>query len=80
MKTITIEGRDKDIYNIIQENRIRVKRHDLVITGDTEIERPSVTLAKAASKKASNNKAGKKEDKKAASRKTKEEKTKPETK
>ena len=80
MKTITIKGRDRDIYNILKENRIRVKRHGLEITGDTEIERPSVTLAKAAAKAASNKKVVNKENKKAASRQTKEEKTNPETK
>lgn len=50
MKTITIKGRDKDIYSILQENRIRVSRHGLEITGDTDFEKPSVTLAKAAAK------------------------------
>lgn len=40
MKTITITGRDKDIYNIVKENRIRAKRHGLEITGD--IEKPSI--------------------------------------
>ena len=48
MKTITITGRDKDIYNIVKENRIRAKRHGLKITGD--IEKPSITLANNASK------------------------------
>ena len=80
MKTITIKGRDRDIYNILRENRIRVIRHGLEITGDTEIERPSVTLAKAAAKEASKKKAVKKEDKEAASRRTKEEKSQPKTK
>ena len=80
MKTITIKGRDRDIYNILRENSIRVKRHGLEITGDTEIERPSVTLAKVAAKEANNKKVIKKENKKAESRQTKEEKTKPETK
>ncbi len=50
MKTITITGRDKDIYNIFQENKIRVKRHGLEITGDTVFEKPSITIAKAAVK------------------------------
>lgn len=50
MKTITITGRDKDIYNILQENGIRVKRHGLEITGDTDFEKPSLVAAKIAVK------------------------------
>ena len=38
MKTITIKGSDKHIYNIIKENRIRAKRGYITITGDTELE------------------------------------------
>ena len=37
MKTITIKGSDKQIYNIIKENRIRAKRGYITITGDTEL-------------------------------------------
>ena len=48
MKTITITGRDKDIYNIVKENRIRAKRHGLKITGD--IENPSVISAETQAK------------------------------
>ena len=48
MKKITIEGRDRDIYNILKENRIRAKRHGLKITGDTDIERPSIVADKIA--------------------------------
>lgn len=48
MKTIIITGRDKDIYNIVKENRIRAKRHGLEITGD--IEKPTVTATKVESK------------------------------
>ncbi len=94
MKTITIEGRDRDIYNILQENRIRVSRHGLKITGDTDLEKPSVIAAKAAAKKEAEKlarekaknkkqpakKSAKKEDKGAESRQTKEEKNQPETK
>ncbi len=46
MKTITIKGRDKDVYNILQENKIRVLRHGLEITGDVGFEKPSITAAK----------------------------------
>ena len=48
MKTITITGRHKDIYNIVKENRIRAKRHGLKITGD--IEKPSVMSAETQAK------------------------------
>ncbi|MGR3177522.1 MAG: hypothetical protein ACUZ8E_05660 [Candidatus Anammoxibacter sp.] len=48
MKTIIITGRDRDIYNILKENRIRMKRHGLEITGDTDIERPSIVADRIA--------------------------------
>lgn len=95
MKTITITGEDKHIYNILKENRIRAKKYGLEITGNTDFEKPSVTLAKAAAKKEaeklarrkstkgkkqSAKKSTKKENKGAESLKTKEEKTQPETK
>lgn len=45
MKTITITGEDKQIYNILKENKVRFKRHDMEVTGDTDFEKPSITLA-----------------------------------
>ena len=50
MKTITITGEDKQIYNILRENKIRFKRHKMEVTGDTNFEKPSITLANNASK------------------------------
>lgn len=91
MKTITITGPDKIIYNILKENRIRIRRYDMEVTGDVNIEKPSITLAKAEAKtieeavaKKKVAKKGRKAKRKAKESKeligTKEEKFKPETK
>ena len=48
MKTITITGEDRQIYNIVKENRIRFKKYKMEVTGDVDIEKPSVVLARIA--------------------------------
>lgn len=58
MATITITGDEKHISNIVRENRIRVRRKLIEISGD--VEDPRKKLAEAAKNKDKKGKKGKK--------------------
>ena len=47
MKTIQITGSDKNISNILRENKIRAKRGLIKITGEVDIESDAVRMAEA---------------------------------
>ena len=51
-KTIIITGSEKQIYRIVKENKIRVKRDLIEIEGDIDLESPAVRQAKLAEKAA----------------------------
>ncbi len=53
MKTakIIIEGPERQIYNILKENKLRFKRYGMNVEGDTDIERPKTWQAKEDAKK-----------------------------